>query len=249
MSANLAIQALIDKKPNQAEVDAWVDAHKFPIVEGKAATFVWRGDADEVKLRHFIFGLESFQPLARLEDTNLWYRTLEIPRGSRVEYKLEIVRNGHGEWIEDPLNDRRARDPFGANSVLEGEGYVVPSWTDRDPKVAPGSFEPLTLHSDAFGGDRGGQLYLPARFRRSQQYNLLVVHDGTDYLRYSGMGTVIDNLIDYNEIPPLVVAFIDSPDRLVEYAGYDAHARYVCEELVPYLESKVPLRGRLGHGA
>ena len=243
MTVHLAIQELIDRHPTQAEVDAWVDARKFPIVEGKAATFIWRGEADEVKLRHFIYGLESFQPLARLDNTNLWYRTLEIPRGSRVEYKLEVVRDGHGEWIEDPLNERRARDPFGANSVLEGEGYEVPWWTVYDPGAGKGTIDSLTLHSDAFGGDRGGRIYLPARFRRSQRYDLLVVHDGTDYLRYTGMGTVLDNLIDYNEIPPLIVAFIDSPDRLTEYAGSEQHARYVVEELVPHLESKFPLRG------
>ncbi len=242
MTVKLAIQELIERKPSQEEVDAWVGARKFPVVEGKAATFIWRGDADEVKLRHFIFGLESFQPLARLEHTNLWYRTLEIPRGSRVEYKLEIVRNGHGEWIEDPLNDRRARDPFGANSVLEGEGYEVPWWTVYDPGAGRGTFEPLALHSEAFGATRGGQLYRPARFRESQRYDLLVVHDGTDYLRYSGMGIVLDNLIDYNEIPPLIVAFIDSPDRLSEYAGSSVHAKFVCEELVPHLEATLPLR-------
>ncbi len=243
MTTTLAIQDLIERSPDQAEVDTWVDARRFPLVEGKSATFVWRGEADEVKLRHFIFGLESAQPLARLADTNFWYRTLEIPRGSRVEYKFEIVRGGHGEWIEDPLNDRRARDPFGANSVLEGEGYEVPWWTQEDPGAAKGRFEPLSLHSNAFGGVRGGQLYLPARFRTTQRYPLLVVHDGTDYLRYSGMGTVLDNLIDYKEIPSVVVAFIDSPDRLVEYANHEPHARFVCEELVPHLEAHLPLLG------
>ncbi len=242
----LAIQTLIDQSPDQSQVDAWVDAHEFPIVEGPSATFVWRGDADEVKLRHFIFGLESAQPLARLPNTNLWYRTLQIPPKSRVEYKLEIVRSGHSEWIRDPLNPYFARDPYGANSVLQGEGYEVPPWTKHNPDTDGGTFSPLEIQSEAFGEPRGGQLYLPAKFRRSQRYPLLVVHDGTDYLRYSGLGIVLDNLIADHEIPSLIVAFIDSPDRLVEYAACDTHARYVCEELVPHLESTLPLRGDPG---
>ncbi|MEL7368709.1 MAG: alpha/beta hydrolase-fold protein [Myxococcota bacterium] len=239
---SLAIQALIDRQPSQGDVDAWVDEHRFPIVEGKSATFVWRGEADDVKLRHFIFGLESSQPLTRLPNTNLWYRTLQIPGGSRVEYKLEIIREGRGEWIQDPLNDRLARDPFGANSVLQTEGYEVPAWTEYSPSVEHGTFQPLKIYSHAFGEERGGQLYLPARFRDTQRYPLLVVHDGTDYLRYSTMGIVLDNLIDFNEIPRMVVAFIDSPDRLTEYANHEPHARFVAEELVPHLEAELPLR-------
>ena len=64
-----------------------------------------------------MFGLPSSQQLKRVEATNLWHLTLEIPASSRVEYKLEVVRGGHGEWRQDPLNANRARDPFGANSV------------------------------------------------------------------------------------------------------------------------------------
>ncbi|MGF1508572.1 MAG: alpha/beta hydrolase-fold protein [Myxococcota bacterium] len=238
----LKIQELIERNPAKSEIEAWVAENEFPIVEGTSATFVWRGEADEVKLRHFIYGLESAQPLARLPNSNLWYRTLEIPHGSRVEYKFEIVRGGRGEWIQDPLNHRFARDPFGANSVFAGEGYEEPWWTAYDPKTSKGSFEPLSLHSEAFGTQRGGQLYFPARFRKNRQYPLLVVHDGTDYLRYTAMGIVLDNLIDLHEIPALIVAFIDSPNRLVEYAGSEAHAQFVCKELVPYLESRLPLR-------
>ena len=242
----LAIQHLIDRQPDQAAVDTWVADRVFPVVEGKSATFVWQGEADEVKLRHFIFGLESAQPLARLENTNLWYRTLEIPAGSRIEYKLEIIRGGRGEWIHDPLNDRQAKDPFGANSVLQTEGYEIPGWTQHNPAIEHGTFQALNLYSHAFGEYRGGQLYLPASFRPSQRYPLIVVHDGTDYLRYSKMGIVLDNLIADHEIPSLVVAFIDSPDRLKEYAAFEAHAKYVVEELVPHLEAELPLRGTPG---
>ena len=45
----------------------------------------------------------------------------ELPAGSRVEYKLEVVRGGHGEWIQDPLNKNLARDPFGATSGVPAE--------------------------------------------------------------------------------------------------------------------------------
>ncbi|MCB9552656.1 MAG: hypothetical protein H6705_12420 [Myxococcales bacterium] len=62
-------------------------------------------------MRHFVYGLPSTVPFRRVGDTDLWYVTVEIPPGSRVEYKLEVVNGGRGEWIRDPLNPREARDP------------------------------------------------------------------------------------------------------------------------------------------
>jgi enterochelin esterase-like enzyme len=237
-----------------ADIDAWMKGRTFPLVEGKHATFIWRGEADEVKLRHFIFGLETAQPLQRLEHTNLWYLDVEIPPRSRIEYKLEIRRGENNKWIRDPLNPHLARDPFGANSVLQGAGYEIPEWTREDPVMTrPGTLEPLSIHSATFGAMRSGHLYLPARYRSTRQYPLLVIHDGSDYLRYSGMKTVLDNLIERLEIPPLVAVFLDSPDRLREYANDERHARFVTEELVPSLTKRLSLfdapRGRCLMGA
>jgi enterochelin esterase family protein len=235
------IQLLVADNPDRAKVDAWMSGRKFPLVEGKCATFVWRGEADAVKLRHFIFGLETAQPLMRVPNTDLWWLTMEVPPRSRIEYKLEIHRGGGNDWIEDPLNPHRARDPFGANSVLQADGYQAPEWANPNPRARRGVLEPFSMHSKAFRGRRGGHLYLPARFRTSRRYPLLVVHDGSDYLNYAGMKTVLDNLIDRLELPDLIVAFVDSPDRLVEYANDERHATFITKELVPHLAKRLPL--------
>ena len=87
------------------------------------------------------------------------------------------------------------------------------------------------------------RVYLPARFRRTRRYPLLVVHDAGDYLRYAALRTVLDNLIHRGLVPEFVVAFCDPGDRLAEYADDERHARFVAEELVPYLESHLPLIG------
>jgi enterochelin esterase family protein len=241
MTRKLAIDALIDSAPDAGKVLAFLKGHKFPLVEGTRATFVWLGAADGVTLRHWIFGLETSNALTRVPGTELWSLTLDIPPGSRIEYKFELHRGGHNEWIEDPLNPNRARDPFGANSVLQGEGYEAPAWARHDPIAREGTLERFAMHSKAFGGERGGQIYLPARFRTSRRYPLLVVHDGGDYLNYAGMKAVLDNLIHRLEIPDMVVLFSDSPDRLREYANDDRHAAFITEELVPEVARRVPL--------
>ena len=157
-----AIQQLIDSKPDGAKVDRFLEGRAVPIVEGPAVTFVWRGEANGVSLRHWIFGLESGSALARIPNTDLWYLTLDIPHGSRVEYKFEVHRADRSEWIEDPLNPNRARDPFGANSVLQGEGYEVPDWVRPDPTSRPRAPRALRIPQQGVRRD-ARRAHLPAR--------------------------------------------------------------------------------------
>ena len=82
---------------------------------------------------------------------------------------------------------------------------------------------------------------MPARFRRTRRYGLLVVHDGEDYLRYAALQTVLDNLTHRLEIAPLIVACTQSPDRLHEYAGDERHARFIGEEVLGLMRRRFPL--------
>jgi enterochelin esterase-like enzyme len=46
------------------------------------------------------------------------------------------------------------------------------------------------------------------------------------------------------EIPSFIVVLTSSPDRLVEYANDERHARYLTDELIPHLEGVLPLDAR-----
>lgn len=241
----LAIRRLMADTPVTPEkIDTFIGNHSFPLVEGPNVTFIFRGSAEGVNLRHWIYGLESSQPLERVPETDLLYTIVELPPQSRVEYKLELWNHGHSEWIQDPLNPNLARDPFGANSVAHGLGYEIPEWIRHDPEARPGRLEPFRLWSEALGAERGGLLYFPARYRKSRRYPLLVVHDGSDYVRFTGMKTVLDNLIHRLEIPDIIACFVDSPDRLREYAADERHAKFITEELTPHLERELNLEAR-----
>ena len=167
-------------------VDGFVDGRAFPLVEGRTSTFVWRGEADAVHLRHWVFGLPSTQALSRVDGTDLWYLTLELPPDSRVEYKLEVDPRRRGEWIEDPLNPNRARDPFGANSVVHGDRLRGAGLDHRRPGGAARDGRARSA-SQRSVRPRRGRRRLPAGAlpARPRQYPLLVVHDGHDYLRYA----------------------------------------------------------------
>ena len=245
VSRKLAINRLRERRPlDAAVVDRFLARFEVPIVEGLRCTFLFRGEADEVFLIHRIFGLPDHLPLRRVRGTDLWYVVLELPEGSRVEYQLEVAfADGRRERINDPLNPRLAHSPVGSSSVCYAHGHEIPDWTQFDPEARPGSLVDMVVPSRALRRDCAVTLYLPARFRRTARYPLLIVHDGGDYLGYADAKTVLDNLIHRLDVAELVAAFVYPGDRLAEYANSAAHARYLTAELLPRLEAELPLAG------
>ena len=63
----------------------------------------------------------------------------------------------------------------------------------------------------------------------------------SSYLSFASLKTVLDNLIHALEIPPMIVALTQSPDRLVEYAADDRHADFLATELLPFMTEHYPL--------
>ena len=83
-----------------------------------------------------------------------------------------------------------------------------------DPEARSGTLVAHRSHSPALGREVDLNLYLPARFRPTRRYPLLIVHDGSDYLDYAAMQVVLDNLIHRLELAEIVVAFTNPQDRL-----------------------------------
>ncbi len=241
---NLAIHTFEAEAPRSvAAVDAFMERHTFPIVEGRHCTFVWRGEAREVNLRHFVFGLPSSQPLQRIAGTDLWYFVLEVPARSRLEYKFEVNRAGHGEWVMDALNPNYATDPFGANSVCQASGYKPPDWIEPDGEARKGEIKEMIFRRTPFKEWRRVSLYLPARFRTTRRYPLLIVHDGGDYLRFTRLQTALDNLIHRLEVQPLIVALTHPGNRMNEYPDHRPHQDFIAEYVLPEIEKRYPLYG------
>lgn len=242
MSARTIIEELKrDAAKGEVELERALAAHQFPVVGDGWALFVYQGEADAVTLHHWVFGLPTTVAFTRHPDTDLWTAELELQVTARVEYKLEVEIGGRSQLIRDPKNDQLARDPFGANSVVTGPGYESPEWAEADPESRRGEIIERRMRSTVFRDVRPISIYRPARFRETRRYPLLIVHDGLDYQRFAALVDVLDNLIHRLEIPPLVAALIQSPNRLDEYAASENHARFLVEEIVPLLEDEFPL--------
>ena len=229
------------KNVSAEQIDAFIADNEFPLVGPGRVTFIFRGRAERVCLRQWVYGLPADPPMYRLGESDLWYLDNEVPDGSRFEYKFEVFSGDESQWVLDPLNPVVAHDPFGSNSVCRAYGYERPDWTLPRPDSRHGSIDEFTLPSAHLGDTRRVRVYLPARFRRRRRYPLLVVHDGADFIRYSDFISVLDNLIHRLEVAPLIVAFPDPADRNREYAADDRHADFLATELFPALAGRYPL--------
>ena len=231
------------------DLDRMVFERGFPITDVGVTTFAYRGDVDAVYLLHFGMGLPEDLAFERLPDSNWWTLALSLPAATRMEYKLHIKDGDNQYDTPDPLNPFEARNPFGHNSVCRSQGYSVPPWGLRDPEADEGLQRKLTVPSTHLGRPIDVSLYLPASFSMEPEhrYPLVVMHDGLDYLHYADAAMVLDNMIHRGLTPEFVVAFCEPGDRLTEYANDERHARFIGEELVPYLESHLPLVGDRDH--
>ncbi len=204
-----------------------------PYLSGDTATFAYVGDARSVRVEHFMSLFPAIPAMERLDGTDLWWVTVQLPKRSRVEYRLVVETAGATSHVTDPLNRRVARDPFGANSVAHGPGYVDPPWTKPRVDAAAGRIETIQIASRAFGGSRTLSVYLPSGHPGRDPYPACFFHDGSDLLEFAGITTVLDNLIAAGAIRPMVGILMDPVDRNREYMALPAHGRFVVEDVLP----------------
>ncbi|MFX0537415.1 alpha/beta hydrolase-fold protein [Ornithinimicrobium sp. Y1847] len=244
----LAINLLKEKSHHSlADIDRFLAENEVPIVEGPKCTFLYRGEVDAVAVRHRIVNQPQHVPMRKLENVEgppLWFVTIELPAHSRVEYQIEVRSGAAVETFNDPLNPHIAHSPVGSSSVCQAAGYETPEWVLPQADARPGEVIDFTIKSKALRRTTHNRVYLPARFRRSSQYPLLIVHDGNDYITYSAMQTVLDNLIHDLDMAETIVLFSNPGDRLREYPNYAPHARHIASEVVPLLEERLPLMRR-----
>jgi enterochelin esterase family protein len=196
-----------------------------PHLHGDRTTFVFRGNADRVGIRHFMARFPRFPVFDRI-DRDLHVLTVELPLGARVEYLLEVTERAAERTVLDPLNPRTATNPFGRNSVAFGPGYAEPWWI-RPWSGPKGVLRRGHVESGAFGERRSLQWYHPPALRG--RLPLVVVHDGRDFVEHAALVTVLDNLIGASVIPPVVAAIIDPDERLIEYGADDRQAAFIRE--------------------
>ncbi len=190
---------------------------------------------DAVRLVGELWKREPPRAFARNGDGS-WELALARPTEvDRLEYLLELVRDGRGRLVCDPRNPRRTAGPFGEKSVLEFSGYHAPAWV-HDTEAPAGHVRGLRLRSRRLRTHVSGLLWSAHGTDPSEPLPLLVVHDGPEYAEYSLLLRLLDSATAELELPPMRAALLAPPSpRDEHYSASARYARALALELLPAL--------------
>src|SRR5437763_4291270 len=226
-----------------------------PVVGSKSevlVTILWRGTEETRSV--FVFGLlDMDKPMARLLDTDLWYKTFRLQKGARFVYRLATNLPDPKEWTSlgrfvsamrsDPLNPLQFAERANELNPYEVTFYSaadLPSaesqfWSVARPKVPTGRVQRQTFTSKVLGNERPIWIYTPHSYAANKKpYGLLVLSDGGLYVNSAQVANTLDNLIAAGLIPPLVAVMLDNPDRGRELSCSSAYADFLAQEIVPW---------------
>ncbi len=204
------------------------------------------GHADNVRLATWMPRFDLNHAFSREEGR--WTLELELPATARIEYRIEVERDGRWDSVLDPLNPRTATNPFGHNSVLTGAHYVEPKWLGRSPSN-PGTIAELRVASERLGGRRSIRLYRPHGVDDKQALPLVFVFDGGDYLDHAQIARCFDVLIEDGVVRPFRAVLSDPRRRHLEYTASDDHAACMLDEILPYVQRRVTVSRLAAMGA
>src|SRR6185369_1650740 len=197
-------------------------------------TMLWR--ATEETRNVFVFRLgDVSKSMARLLDTDLWYKTFRLQKGARFTYQLATNLPEPKEWggvdrfaqvvRNDPLNPLQDIERWNelnpyeviSFSAVELPGAEPQSWSVVHPRVPTGQVRRDKFTSKILGNERPIWIYTPYGFSTNKKpYGLLVLSDGGLYVNTARVATTLDNLIAAGLIPPLVAVMVDNPERMRE---------------------------------
>ncbi|HBB86771.1 MAG TPA: hypothetical protein DC047_04065 [Blastocatellia bacterium] len=256
-----ALQDRLKSGDREALVSFWKEVTESgaPIIEGVPGndrevlvTILWR--AKEETRNVFVFQLPGTdKPMARLLDTDLWYKTFRLQKGARFVYLLATNLPNPKEWVSlgrfvsamrtDPLNPLQFAERANELNPYEVTFYSaaeLPSaepqlWSVARPKVPIGRVQHDKFTSKALRNERPIWIYTPHGYAANKKpYGLLVLSDGGLYVNSVQVATTLDNLIAAGQIPPLVAVMMDNPDRGLELSCSSEYGDFLAQEIVPW---------------
>ena len=215
-------------------------------------TMLWRGGEETRNV--FVFRLgDVSKPMARLLDTDLWYKTFRLQKGARFIYQLATNLPDPKEWQgvsrfagavrNDPLNPHQYVErwnefnPYEVTffSAVELPSAEPQSWIVVRPNVPTGRVQRDKFTSKLLGNERPIWIYTPHGYAAGKKpYGLLVLTDGGLYVNAARVATTLDNLIAAGLIPPLVAVMVENPARFRELSCNSEYGDFLAQEIVPW---------------
>ena len=227
--------------------------------ESSLVTFLWRETepVTGIAMVGYITGGRD-NAMSRLLDTDVWYRSCVIANDVRATYQFLALSDSEqpaaapegsfSDYVRDPLNRKTyvfvkdEEDPDGfelIRSVVEMPNVPPQPLNERKPGVPEGSIETHRLRSEILQNDRRVWVYTPAGYdpNRLEPYDVLVLFDGTGFVKMSPLPAILDNLIASGAIPPLVAIMpcsISQANRFKELLLHEPFNGFLANELMPW---------------
>jgi enterochelin esterase family protein len=211
-----------------------------PVLENDRAVFVWEGKAPVLLLDDFHGWEEHPVPLERAAP-NLWTISLDLKPDTYLEYAF--LDPASGQRLPDPLNPRTIWNEFDAYNHY----FYMPRGrpTELAVPVKGMGRGAVTRHrvptqDQAAGSKRTVHLYRPPA---DGPVPLLVVYDGTDYLRRGRLNFIADTLIASRRVSPFAMALVQNGGaaRNLEYSCSDATLAFLQEGVLPLARKELDL--------
>jgi len=217
-----------------------------PFIDGDTVTFVWRGSCAPQLIGDFTDWEDGTPVTLNRITKSVWVYQLTFPADAYIEYA----------YVD---GDERLSDPFNSRTTPNGVGkfnhyFYMPEaaptpLAERNPEVRHGSVTRHVVAAEDLvaGGRRTVYLYRPPVGWRVP---LVVVWDGTDYLRRARLPDILDNLIAQQRIRPVALAMIQNGGRarVIEYACSEATLGFLMKCVIPLAQANLRLTKIEGGG-
>jgi enterochelin esterase-like enzyme len=162
-------------------------------------------------------------------------RSFRLTLPDDVYFEYAFIDAG-GRMRADPGNELRARNPwYPEASAIQGPEYRPSRYSQLTDDTADGRLDRHRLDSSWLQGIRRVSVYTP-RGQEGVALPLVLVHDGTAFLRVAGLDRVLEALLAEGRAGPARLAFIEPADRDSEYGFGDDYLRFTMDELLPFLD-------------
>lgn len=259
--ASLAeIETLLTGQPGAVE-QAWTALARdgLPRIEPVAGdaqqrrvTFLYKagGDVTGVRLNSVInapcvtmpvtdFERDYTLPLHRLGGSTIWTLSLDVARDVQASYSFLVTGPTGTLRVTDPHNPRHLR---GRNAeavlILDGVGDLSPLMPVAPDVLPPAETRRLT--SAALGRDVSLEIHRAAS--GTDQSPVLILYDAFNWGARAPAWEIVHNLASKGLIPPMHVVLIDQLDDASAQSAYADQARFVADELLPFLRQQFGFR-------
>ncbi len=211
-----------------------------PVIEGEKVIFTWQGRTAP-RLVDDLHGWEDNPQTMRRAGPGLWTFSMCLVKDAYMEYGFLDPKSG--ERIADPLNRRRIWNGINAyNNYFYMPGGEPSPHIQTVQGVAAGKVSQFQVPTKELiaGTTRSVMLYQPAI---KEPVPLVVVYDGSDYLKRGRLNVIMDNLIAQNRVRPFAMALIKNGGRArnLEYSCSESTLEFVQDCVIPLAQKHLSL--------